>query len=438
MAQKKTRRNSKLRQSEDAAAKKRVLSKATVEATPKISWRQRVLKFLPLMLLALFITFVSSRTGLLNEWQTISLNTQMRLDLPAEESEVVIVDITQQDFDQVFAGQTNPLNPDALQRVVAAIAKGQPCVIGVDIDTSFSQFKNFKVSEEMSNVIWARETAEMPENIDKEAIPLDVLGGQNPEYNKKSGIPFLINDAKNIPRFYTRLIKTTEGESPSFAWAVFKEGKSRNCAGLNFPELEETEDRFVIGYSRGKEGAGRTKISASKVLEFSENPDWQNNNLIKGKIVLLGGTYLNQDKTDTPLGMMRGVEITANVIESDLRGAIKPPSFLSMTLLQIFDGVLLIALFQIFSWRKAFLFSLAFIPALSLACSFFSYYSFSYWLLFAPVMVGVVLTELIDKGKDYFKKSYKSKVRETYQELGGKVSGENQLAISKEVNKRRR
>ncbi|MCY7346451.1 MAG: CHASE2 domain-containing protein, partial [Pyrinomonadaceae bacterium] len=269
MARKKTRRNSKPTQTENAGTKKRVSPKSA-EAESKISWQRRVLKTLPLMLLALLITFIISRSGRLNEWQTISLDTQMRLDMPDEESDVVVVDITQQDFEQIFAGQTRPLNPDALQRVIAAIAKGQPCVIGVDIDTSFPQFANFKVSENMSNVVWSRETAEIPENINEKAVPLDVLGGQNPEYNKKSGIPFLIDDAKKVPRFYTRLIKTTEGDLPSFAWAIFKEGKSRNCANLNFPDLEETQDQFIIGYSRGKKGAGRTRITASNILKFSE------------------------------------------------------------------------------------------------------------------------------------------------------------------------
>lgn len=431
MAQKRSRGNSKLKQSKDAGAKRRVLPKYAKENL-KMSRQQRVIKTLPLILLALLVTFISSRTGLINELQMISLDTRMRLDTPAEESDVVIVDITQQDFEQIFAGQTRPLNPDALRRVIAAIAEGQPCVVGVDIDTSFSQFKKFKISENMSNVVWARETAEIPESIDEKAVPLDVLGGQNPEYNKKSGIPFLIDDAKKVPRFYTRLIKTTDGNLPSFAWAVFKEGKNRNCGGLNFPDLEETDDQFIISYSRGNKGAGRTKISASNILKFSENTDWRENNLIKNKIVLLGGTYLNEDKSTTPLGEMSGVEITANVIESDLRGGVKPPNFFSMALLQIFDGGLVIALFQIFSWRKAFLFSLPFILLLSLACSFFTYYSFSYWLVFAPVMIGVVLTELFDKVKDYFKKRYKSKIKETYQELGGQLPSEKQLSASED------
>ena len=61
-------------------------------------------------------------------------------------------------------------------------------------------------------------------------------------------------------------------------------------------------------------------------------------------------------------------------------------------------------------------------------------YSFSYWLFFAPVMIGVVLTELFDKGKDYFKKRYKGKITETYQELGGQLSKENPRPASDDTN----
>jgi len=49
-------------------------------------------------------------------------------------------------------------------------------------------------------------------------------------------------------------------------------------------------------------------------------------------------------------------------------------------------------------------------------------------------MIGVVLTELFDKGKDYFKKRYKGKITETYQELGGQLSKENPRPASDDTN----
>ena len=124
---------------------------------------------------------------------------------------------------------------------------------------------------------------------------------------------------------------------------------------------------------------------------------------------------------------MNGVEINANVLESDLRGGgVKPPGFVTVILLQIFDGFLLIALFQIFSWRKAALLSVPLIFLLSLACSFFTYFSFSHWALFVPVMIGVGLTELFEETKEHFKHRYKRTITETYEEFSGQPPGEKQ------------
>ena len=73
-----------------------------------------------------------------------------------------------------------------------------------------------------------------------------------------------------------------------------------------------------------------------------------------------------------------------------------------MGLLLLFDGFLLIALFQL-PFRKALLLSLPIIALLSLACSLLTYGSFSRWALFAPVMIGVTLAELLDMVKDVYK-----------------------------------
>ena len=376
------------------------------------------------MLLALLFTVVLNRTGLFKELETTVLDAQMKMDMPAEESNVVIVDITEEDFQELFKGQTRPLNPIALQRLIEAIAAAHPCVIGVDIDTSFDQFKDFNVSDKYKLVdfVWSRHS-EVSDDEEQKVVPSKVLGRQDPKLDEKSGLP-TVEEEKGVIRFYSRLTQTTQGVLPSFAWAVFKEAKSRKCEGINFPNLEETTEPLIISYSRGADGDGRARIPAAHVLRFAEH-NWPNDSLIRNKIVLLGGSYLREDKSDTPLGPMNGVEINANVIESDLRNkGIKPPAFLSIILLQIFDGILLITIFQIFSWRKAALLSLPVIIFLSLACSFFTYHSLSHWMFFVPVMIGIALTELFEDAREYFKHRYKHEIITTYQELSGNPPGE--------------
>jgi len=370
--------------------------------------KRRLLRGVPFLLLMLLFVFVFNRAGLLSNLQTTILDTQMRLDAPLQKSPVVIVNINQQDFADFFNGQSRPLNPARLQELVTAISKGNPCVIGVDIDTSFSQFKekDFEVRSDWSNIVWVRETEDVPRSINEAPVPLNVLGGR-PDFESHSGLALLIQDPSGITRRYKRLIETTSGPLPSFAWAVFQQ--SRKCSGIVFPELPEKVNSkpLLIKYSR-PEGVGRDIFAASHIVHSAEDPNWPDNNLIKNKIVLIGGTYLGEDRHATPLGELSGVEINANVIETELRGGgSESPGFLPVALLSLFDGLLVIGLFHIFPWRQALLFSVPAIIVLSLLCSLLTFWSLAQWPLFALVMIGVMLAEAVDSLKGHYGQNLK-------------------------------
>lgn len=377
----------------------------TARAAHPARFRARLLKGLSFMLLAGFFTLVLNRAGLLSQLETTFLDAQMRLDVPEQESPVVIIDITQGDFERDFQGQTRPLKPEALWSLISAVAKGRPCVIGVDIDTHFPQLKDFKVAEDWPPVIWAREVADLPADGSQKLVPLGVLGGQSPSLDGKSGIPLLIEDAgSGTARLYVRMVETTLGTQPSFPWAVYKESRSLGCAGAATPAPQENTEPLLIRYSRGSEGVGRTRLTASNVTSFAHSAGWQNNDLLRGKIVLIGGSYLGEDRHNTPLGRLTGVEVMANIVEGELRGGgIRPPNNLTIGLLLLFDGFILIALFQLLSFRRALLVSPTVILLLSLACSFLTYRSFSRWAFFAPVLLGVTFAELFDMVKDIYK-----------------------------------
>lgn len=350
--------------------------------------------------------------------ETAVLDTQMRLDNPLTESDVVIVDITQQDFDTIFQGRTSPLDQVGLRKVIEAVQAAEPCVVGVDIDTSFEQFKDFALDREYSNILWARLSTN-PRDPTEKPVALNVLGGRDAELTERSGIPIFEDDEKVVTRFYSRIIETEQGPRPSFAWTVFNKAKELKCPGIKFPDLKASSESLIIAYSRGSGGAGRTRIPAANILKLAEN-NWPSKSLIKGKIVLIGGSYLQQDKHDTPIGQMNGVDVTANVVESEIRGGgTREPGSLTIIVLQLFDGVLLMSLFHLFPWRKAVLLSLPLILMIGLVCSFLTYYSFAHWAFFVPIMIGVLATELFDKIKDHFKKRYKKEIAQTYEELSG-------------------
>ena len=100
------------------------------------------------------------------------------------------------------------------------IAKGDPALIGVDIDTSAPQFRDeFEEGKNWPPVVWEREVRELPENDTSYTLePLDVLGGKpNLDYSKNSfGLGLLIDDADGVTRRYRRLIQTRAGPLASF------------------------------------------------------------------------------------------------------------------------------------------------------------------------------------------------------------------------------
>lgn len=403
------------------------------------------IKLLPLILLAMLFAFLFSRSDLITKLEKLTLVVQMHLNMPEENSNVVIVEITQQDFEEIFRGKTRPLNPEGLHRLINAVSKGEPCVIGVDIDTSFTEYQNFKIEPDWQNkIIWARTALGTARTDGQKPLALDVLGNQNLGLNKRAGLPYVIKDGEDhIVRRYERMIDTVEGKLPSLAWAIYKEGErlkkenpNQKCVGISFPALDENDPPRFIGYSRSFEGGsgelndaeedskviegiGRFKIPASHILNFAESDNW-NKELIKDKIVLIGGSYLGEDRHETPLGEMLGVEILANVIETELRGGgVKPLNWLTTALIAIFDGIILIVIFVYAEEKKikaykAILISVIVLLFLSFVCSLLTYHSFSYWAFFAPVMIGVLLTEIYDKAKDHLKVKYKDKISETF------------------------
>lgn len=353
---------------------------------------KRLLSAAVVILVLCAIVFVFRHLGVLDRLETTVLDVYARGgDAPAD-SDVAVVKIDDEDYKTIFKGM-RPLNPFKLEEIISAIALGQPKVIGVDIDTSPKQFRELSVQDWWPPVIWEREAESEPEFVDERPRLLDVLGGQNPALNQNSGLPYLIEDSGDkVTRRYRRLIETSEGLVASFPWAVV----SRLPAESKTRALKASTQTYLINYGgEGKTARGFT-ANASRVLELARGDGWRNDSPIKNRIVLLGGTYLEQDKHHTPLGQMYGVDIMARVIETELQGGgYKSPGSLVIILMEAFDGIILLLILHTLGTRRgALLCVLLVIPALSLLCSFLAFDTLARWAFFAPVLVGVLVYEL--------------------------------------------
>jgi CHASE2 domain-containing sensor protein len=249
---------------------------------------------------------------------------------PQPTPKVIVVNITDTDYDKFFRARS-PLEPQTLHGLINAIADNNPppARIAVDIDTSDESFRNFKTDQKKVPVIWEREvsihqkepataTNSTPpaDRQEDEIVPLDVLAGQNPELNDRSGVPQLRDDpADKLTRYYTRWVKTAAGPVPSFVGAV--------------AECKDVDTKlYYIAYSNIYAHGGINNIPAKTFLKGFFN-DGQTYAKFEGKVALLGGGYRDFDRHFTPSGPKTGVEILANAIQTEL-GSVPIPVLLSI------------------------------------------------------------------------------------------------------------
>lgn len=371
----------------------------------------RLFKAVPIFTLTLLLTFILSREGVFRQLETNALDTQMRLSEPSQvRDNVVIVSITDGDYKKLFKGRS-PLDPGTLKSIIDAIALGRPKVIGVDIDTSAAQFQELRPEPSWPPVIWARTGAYS--NIDKRFHLFDVLGGQNPP---QSGLVSIKQDSDGALRRYSRAYDADEGEAPSLPRLVATQFRP------DVARVKGTKEDLFIQFAGHKREDRFFRVDASNILAWANDPSRIDNELIKDRIVLLGGEYAASDEYDTPLGWMSGVEVLAFATQTELLGSdVKPASRLSIVLLQVFDGFILLLLFQQFRPAKAIILSLVAIPFLSLVCSLAAFKSFAFWAYFLPILIAVLVQQLYDQAKEYRKQL----VNKLYKDVGGSQPGED-------------
>ncbi len=359
---------------------------------------RRLLRALPVVAALVLLTWIFGHSGVLHKVERVVSDAQLRLSPAPTDSPVVVVDIDDEDYRELF-GSTSPLDPRQLEKLLSDIAKGQPSVIGIDIDTSDARFATqFRPWNSGPQLVWERELRDVPKEGTEGAQlqPLDILGGQkyvNPATNS-SGLPLLIDDSEDkVTRKYRRSISTHRGLLLSFPSAIAKAYLRNDPERLG--KLADSQQELAIRYSGNPGGSHRLHFSARKTIELSNN--WPEASPIRDKIVLLGGSYLGQDRHETPMGQLTGLEVMANVIETELAGGgEEPPSGAVLLLLELFEAFVLILLFHALRFRLALLWSILLIPVMAMFCSFLAYRNGSHFLQFVFVLLGLLLFEVYE------------------------------------------
>ena len=354
-------------------------------------FRKRLVRALPIIAVLLVVTWIFGHTGILHRIETVVSDAKMRFTSPVD-SVVAIVMIDDEDYRELFRG-TSPLDPRELNTLLSAIARGKPAVIGVDIDTSDRRFAFSPLPRaDVTKMVWERELEQVPEEGTETAAvrTRDVLGGRQ-DFDPKlysTGLSLLIDSPEDqVTRHYRRYVATRDGLLPSFPTAI-------SMAYHSIQQSPSSEDR-VIGYAGNRDGSHRLHLNARSLLELSAG--WPASSPIRDKIVLLGGSYLGQDRHETPLGQMTGLEIMANAVETESSGGgERPPSRAISFLLELFEAFVLIVLFHTLRFPLALGSSVILIPVMALLCSFLAYGNGSHFLEFSIVLLGLLLFELYE------------------------------------------
>jgi CHASE2 domain-containing sensor protein len=352
----------------------------------------------PVIVGTILLALLYSNTSPFRRLETLALDLTMLSRKPASRSDVVIIRITDDDYQKYFGGKS-PLDSSAVNKVIAIIASGRPKVIGVDLDTSAEAFQSFEISPDWPPVIWARDANYS--NVRRKYHMSAALGGNAPAASY--GLVTLQLDSDDAIRRYTRWYDTDTGPAPSLPWAMlskFRNDESSTVAAPNF------EEEFLISYA-GPAGSERFfSLTVSMLDELSHRKGWPEDNFLKDKMVILGGDYAVQDEHDTPVGWMSGAEILASIIETEWQGGgYRPLGTPAIILLALFDSIVLLILIQLFGLGRTLFLSVIILPTIALIFSLLFFRTVNYVGYFLLVLIAVLLQQVYEKGKEYLKES---------------------------------
>jgi CHASE2 domain-containing sensor protein len=364
-----------------------------------------------IIVLAMLGTYLLSLSGALHGIENWLLKIELSLG-PRAESSIKIVMISDVGYQNLFGGKS-PLNQNKLHDLIDAIARSNPKVIAVDIDTSDPSFHAFKVEPSWrKKVVWERDISAASQDQERQMQPLDILGGQD-QKDRISGIPVLLDDPEDkVTRYYTQCVETKFAREPvpSFVTAVTAAFLDKIAQLTSICAQPNATKPILIRYSLDE-----SALLAARVIELSDKKSGKEPAIpsLEHQLVLLGGDYLYSDRHFTPLGVKPkpGVLILANAIQTELdaeqynnRLYAVPKWGLLLTefVVAAICGVVIVTVFHRIkiSLTKMIIFGILFwLPLAFAVAAMLSLVFFRNWSRlpsFAPTLIAVLLFEIYE------------------------------------------
>ncbi|MGA3017806.1 MAG: CHASE2 domain-containing protein [Bryobacteraceae bacterium] len=337
---------------------------------------------------------LADRTWLVQRLETANLDALFSGKKRIVSPDVVVVSITDDDYQNVFGG-ISPLNAGKLMKVIDAILAGNPKALGVDFDTSGWAGPPAKYAGKP--IVWAREVL-------GEAGSLTmgkVLGGTE---EVCYGVPAYFPDEDGIVREYKEFIQGADHKYyPSVAFNLVEVSQRgpQACRGA-LPNLDRNQSSELekINFRGPKHAFDHLSIG---VLRTLENLPASAVHPLHGKIVLLGGAYrAARDAYPTPFSYLDGVDIIANTVDMNLPGNKElkdTPAWLNAV--GYLQGVVLLAGLYFVSRTWSLLIQVLVVPVYALLVNWVAFQWAGTFVSFVPCFVGIVIHEMVEHATEY-------------------------------------
>jgi CHASE2 domain-containing sensor protein len=319
---------------------------------------------------------------------TSSLDAAIAVQRPEDSKQVRLVTINDQDYATLFHARS-PLDTAVFARILAAVARANPRVIIVDIDTADSSFQTMTIPA--SPIVWNVSGDQLPDG----KFTLDKpLGGHALPTGSIVALAAAPLDDRGIVRGYQQSYPLESGGSvlsPGVAAALMFSGQSpapSNPAADT--HLLDFHYRFV-------------QVKASDLLQDADSATWDQLAYFKDQVVVIGGNYrVARDRYATPKGLLDGCEIVAQGAASEIAETYIPTVNRWLTgALMLVGGLVTLAISNLMPFRKAFLASLLLVPVLSIGSNWLLFHRFAAWGAMVPLVFAVIVAELYSKAALY-------------------------------------
>jgi CHASE2 domain-containing sensor protein len=319
---------------------------------------------------------------------TSSLDAAIAVQRPEDSQSVRLVTIDDQDYANLFHARS-PLDTGVLAKILSAVARGNPRVIIVDVDTNDNSFKTLAVPS--APIVWDVSGDQLADG----NFTLDQpLGGRPLPPRSVLALAIAPLDDRGIVRGYQETYPLESGgfiSSPGFAAAqVFK--------GQPSPPVNPTADTHLIDFHYRF-----APVRAQDLLQDADSSTWDQLASFKDQAVVIGGTYrVARDRYATPKGLLNGSEIVAQAAASEIAGTFIPTVNRWLTgALMLVGGLLTLAIYNWLPFKKAFLASLLLVPILSIGSNWLLFHRFAAWGAMVPLVFAVIVAELYSKAALY-------------------------------------